>query len=288
MYRKLRSDKKLTYEKIIEHFITNGSSKWSQSIYNEDADYKYISMLRSNNDATNLYQVTGTGNERLKYQVSNGLKYHDSKCYAADYADNYVALRIYTPTEWAGVEPNPDITITPFSNMYAGVRYKANGTLYQKRVAKNELTVFSPQGESFESERNGNFNDTETAIYGASEISSLGDLAPLYCGSINVSKASRLIELKVGDSTNGYVNNNLTELSLGTNKLMKKVDVRNCPNLTEPLSLVGCPNIEEIYATGSGLTGVDLPKSGYLKKMHLPATITNLTLRNQLYIQELK
>ena len=288
MYRSLRSDKKLTYEKIIEYFVKNGSDKWSESIYNEDADYKYISMLRSDNDATNLYQVKGKGEEHLEYFASNRLKYYDSKCYAADYADNYVALRIYTPTEWSGVAPNANITITPFSNMYAGVRYKANGTLYQKRVAKNEIAAFSPQGENFEAERNETFNDTETAIYGASEISSLGDLAPLYCGSINVSKASRLIELKVGDSTEGYVNNNLTELSLGTNKLLKKVDVRNCPKLTEPLSLVGCPNIEEIYATGSGITSVELPKSGYLKKIHLPGTITNLTLQNQLYIEDLR
>lgn len=280
MYQKLRSDKKLTYDKVIEYFVTNGSDKWSASIYNEDADYKYISMLRSDNDATNLYQVRGTGEEHLKYFISNRLKYMDSKWYASDYADNYVALRIYTPEEWRGVEPNADITITPFSNMYAGVRYKANGTLVQERVEANEEITFEAPNETF--------NDTETAIYGASEISSLGDLAPLYCGSINVSKASRLINLKVGDATEGYQNNNLTELSVGTNRLLKVVDVRNCPKLTDPLALTGCPNIEEIYATGSGITGVELPKSGYLKKIHLPATITNLTLQNQIYIEDLR
>jgi hypothetical protein len=278
-YQDLRNNGKLTYDKVIEYFVTNGSDKWSASIYNEDSDYKYISMLRSDNDATNLYQIRGNGEEHLKYFISNRLKYFDSKWYASDYAENYVTLRIYTPSEWQGIEPNANITVTPFSHMYAGVRYKANGTLEQKRVSANEVTTFEAPNETF--------NDTETAIYGASEISSLGDLAPLYCGTVNVSKASRLIELKIGDGTEGYVNTNLKTLSVGTNRLLKKIDVRNCPNLVDPLALSGCPNIEEIYATGSGITGVELPSSGYLKKVHLPK-VSNLTLKNQLYIEDLQ
>jgi hypothetical protein len=277
-YQQLRNDGKLTYDKIIEYFVTNGSDKWSAAIYNEDADYKYISMLRNDNDASNLYQVRGTGEAHLKYFIQNRLNYLDSKWYASDYADNYVTLRIYTPSEWAGIEPNANVTVTPFSNMYAGVRYKANGTLEQKRVEANEVTTFEAPNETF--------NDTETAIYGASEISSLGDLSPLYCGTVNVSKASRLINLKIGDATEGYVNTNLKTLSVGTNRLLKTIDVRNCPSLTDPLALSGCPNIEEIYATGSGITGVELPHSGYLRVVHLPR-VTNLTLKNQLYIDDL-
>ena len=278
MYKSLRSSGKLTYDKLHEAFVENGSNKWSASIYNEDSEYKYISMLKSDNDASNLYQVRGTGEEHFRYFMDNRFKYCDSKWNALSYADNYVSLRIYTPEIYAGVTPNANITITPYSNMYAGVKYKANGILQQKRVAKNEETIFEAPNETF--------NDTETAIYGASELSSLGDLAPLYCGTINVSKATKLIELKIGDKTAGYSNTNLTDLSVGTNKLLKKIDVRNCPNLTQPLSLAYCPNIEEIYAQGSGITGVELPESGYLKIVKLPHTITNLTIKNQLYIED--
>ena len=116
-------------------------------------------------------------------------------------------------------------------------------------------------------------------------MSSIGDLAPLYCGSVNVSKATKLTKLKVGDAKSGYSNTNLTSLSVGTNKLLSVIDVRNCPNLTAPLALANCPNIEEIYATGTAITGVELPPSGYLKKLYLPNTITNLTLRNQTHIE---
>ena len=285
-YQNLRDNGLLTADKLIEYFVRNGSDKWSASIYNEDSEYKYISMLRSKNDASNLYQVRGTGEDHLEYFVRNRLNYCDSKWYASDYADNYVALRVYTPNTWAGVAPNPSITITPYSNMYAGVRYKANGILLQQRVEKNVPVTFSPPTGT-DLTYSENFSDTESAIYGASEISSLGDLAPLYCGTLNVSKANKLVDLKVGDGTEGYVNEHLHSLSVGTNRLLKKIDIRNCPKLTDSLNLSGCPNIEEIYAAGSGITGLSLASGGAVKILQLPSTLVSLVLKNQIYIEEL-
>lgn len=279
-YYNMRSSEKITFDKIYDSFITNQSDKWSISVYNEDSDYKYVSMLRSNNDASNLNQIRGSGKEHLGYFVENRLKYLDSKFNAPEYADNYVSLRIYTPSTYAGVTPNADITITPYSNMYAGVKYKANGTLQQLRAEKNTPVTFDAPDETF--------NDTETAIFGASEISSLGDLSPLYCGSVNVSKATKLTEIIAGSAAAGYSNTYLKELIVGTNRLLQKVDVRNCPALTAPLALSACPHIEEIYASGTSITGVELPASGYLKVMHLPATLTNLTIRNQKHITDFR
>lgn len=284
LYQSLRNNGKLTPEVVYQYFITNGAKKWSESIYNEDAVFKYVSMLISDNDAANLDQIRGSGESHLRYFIENRFKYCDSKWYTADYANDYISLRIYTPVDDNGtpktglaVAPNANIKVTPFSNMYVGVKYKANGTLQQKRATKNTEITFTAPSEVF--------NDTETAIYGASELSSIGDLAPLYCGSVNVSKATKLTKLKIGDSRNNYRNTNLTSLSVGTNKLLSVIDVRNCPNLTAPLALSNCPGIEEIYATGTAITGVELPPSGYLKKIYLPNTITNLTLRNQTHIE---
>lgn len=285
-YQKLRNDGKITYDKFVEQFITNGSDQWSESVYNEDAEYKYISMLKTANDASNLYQARGTGEEHFKYFIENRLNYCDSKWYASDYADDYIALRVYTPTTWAGVEPNPNITVTPFSNMYAGVRYKANGTLLQERAEKNVPVTFEPPSGT-DLTYSEDFSDTESAIYGASQLSSVGDLAPLYCGTLNVSKATKLVELKIGDGTAGYRNDHLHSLSVGTNKLLKKIDVQNCPKLTDPLNLSECPNIEEIYAKGSGISSVALGDSGFVRIMQLPSTIASLTLKNQLYLEEL-
>lgn len=284
-YQQLRSDGKITYDMLEDRFIAQGSDKWSESVYNEDSEFKYISMLKSDNDASNLVQLRGSGEEHFRYFIQNRINYCDSKWYAPDYADDYVSLRIYTPVDGAGVPlPNlsvpacADITVTPYSNMYAGVRYKANGTLYQERAEHGVPVIFEAPDEIF--------NNTETAIYGASQLSSLGDLSPLYCGSVKAAKATKLTELIVGSGVEGYCNEHLWELAIGTNKLLKKLDVRNCPKLESPLALTGCPNIEEIYATGTSITGIDLVDGGILRIAHLPATVTNLTLKNQLYIEE--
>lgn len=296
-YREFRSDGRISREKLVEAYVTNQADKWSISIYNEDSDYKYISMVRSDNDASNLGQVRGTGVEHLYYMVDNRLMYCDSLCYAGNEADynypeDYISLRIYTPVDENDnprtdlvVTPNANITVTPFSNMYAGAKYKANGTLLQERATANVPVTFVPpvNSDTGEAEK---FNNTETAVFGASQISSLGDLSALYCGSVKVAKAKKLTELIVGSGIEGYKNENLWELEVGTNKLLKKIDVRNCPKLVTPLGLANCPNIQEIYATGSGITGVELPKSGYLKKVYLPGTLTNLTVTNQQYIEE--
>lgn len=284
-YQQLRSDGKITYDMLEDRFITQGSDKWSESVYNEDSEFKYISMLRSDNDASNLVQLRGSGEEHFRYFIQNRINYCDSKWYAPEYADDYVSLRIYTPVDAAGVPLEnlavpacADITVTPYSNMYAGVRYKANGTLYQERAEHGIPVTFEAPNEVF--------NNTETAIYGASELSSLGDLSPLYCGSVKAAKATKLTELIIGSGAEGYSNENLWELAVGTNKLLKKLDVRNCPRLQSPLALTGCPNIEEIYATGTSITGIDLVDGGILRIAKLPATITNLTLKNQLYIED--
>jgi hypothetical protein len=147
-YRELRSDGRLTKAKLEEAYITNQADKWSISIYNEDSDYKYVSMVRSDNDASNLGQVRGTGVEHLHYMLDNRFIYCDSLCYAGNaedynYPEDYVSLRIYTPVDENDnprtdlvVTPNANITTTYFSNMYGGAKYKANGTLLRYRIKK--------------------------------------------------------------------------------------------------------------------------------------------------------
>lgn len=296
-YQKLRSDGKLDYEKFIDQFITQGANKWSASIYNADAEYKYISMARPDNlgnyNAANLYQVKGSAEQHFKYFVSNRLKYCDSKWSSGDYPDDKIFLRIYTPSSSAGkplvVSPSAAISIKAFSDMYAGVQYKANTPIIKKRVKKN--VMMTGQNAFMPADTNEVFNDTETAIYGASEISSLGDLSGLYCGVIDVSNATKLTELIIGNHTEGYFNDNFRDIKLGNNRLLRKIDLTNCSGLgiagqgsQKSLDVSTCPNIEEILIKGTNLESVNLPASGYVTKLDLPNTVTELIIRNQMYL----
>jgi hypothetical protein len=334
-YAKLRSDKKLTYEAIINQFVTEGSDKWSAAIYNADADYKYVSMARGHVDhtdedgnqvtgidASNLYQVRGPGEHHLRYFVDNRLNYCDSKWAAGDYPSNFFFLRVYTPStiipantpdselneydeeqvriykSLRAVPANPNITVTPFSDMYAGIKYKS-GTLQQERLTAGQSHTFKPinQDETF--------SDTETAVYGASELASLGDLSGLYCGVVNLKgentgntavtqgnvKENKLVELIIGNANQDYYNDNFREIAVGTCKLLRTIDLRNCSGLgiaganpQKTLELSGCPNIERIYTEGTNLTSVSLPDSGYVKVLHLPASVNTIVIKNQHYL----
>ena len=84
-----------------------------------------------------------------------------------------------------------------------------------------------------------------------------------------------------GRSETGSVicgNGNLTELYLGNNELLRTLDVRNCPNLTQAVDISGCVNIEHVYFDGTAITGLELPKGGIIKTLHLPETLTSLSV----------
>lgn len=388
-YATLRNNGKLTYEKLTDQVIEQGSEKWSASVYNEDSEYKYLTMARPENAAEqtdgkinteNLYQVKGDGESHLMYFLENRFKYCDSKWYTGDYPDDYIVMRINTPqvsvypsdteisnltlnadqsydlcivgTQYTDVTLNytygelsgsdiisigdsgyviyhftapvsstytftiaedykivevggsypegvteeekaeidaanaqlqasldavpasPVITLTPYSAMYCGVRYKANGTLLQTRVTNLNTPV--KFGENITEV----FNDTETAIYGASELSSLDSLAGLYLSVLNTSEARKLTNLIVGDHNPNYRNTMLREINVGANKLLKVIDITNCIRLNQALGMTYCDNIEEIYAMGTSITSVALPAAGYLNTLHIPNTINELIITN--------
>lgn len=286
MYYTLRQRNIFSYERMVEYLYTRQADKWCESIYNEDGYYKYEQPLIEgyldySGSTTNpqvvktgayLYALQGSREMYGKWIWKNRFLYLDSKYLAGSILGDTAVFRTYTPVAWTGVEPNADITLTSFNAMYFNVKW--GSVTRSQRVGFNETVKMIAPADM-------QFNDTETIIYGASLIASLGDLSALYVGSVDVSKMTKLKELIIGSAVEGYQNTNMTVLSVGTNNMLRKVDVQNCPNLIQPIDLTGCENLEEVYAQGTGLTAVLLPSAGILKKYHLPATITNLTIKNQ-------
>lgn len=271
MYAEMRSKKLLTYEECIRFFDTEQGDAWCEAVYNEDSWYKYVRPLLDEGNGSYLYAAQGSRKMHRRWWLYNRFKYMDSKYIAGDYKNDFATLRLYTPSEWEGLEPNADMTITSYAGQYVNVQYGSYtvGTRSQKNVP---VHIKAPAIQ---------FNDTETIIFGAGQISSLGDLSSLYPGSVDVSKMTKLVELIIGSGAEGYRNTNMEVLSVGANHLLRKLDIRNCPNLKQAIDLALCSNIREIWAEGTGTSAVVLPEGGNLTMLHLPDTITNLTVRNQ-------
>ena len=261
MYQKLRSNGTLSFA-VTEQRFEEHQAKWPEAVFNEDAYFKYLQPLVEQNTASYLTMLQGSKAEQRKWWLYNRFRYLDSKYNAGDALTDVVTLRGYA---------KDDITVTPYADIYATVKY--GSYLVQQRANRNvAYTLACPLS---------NVNDTEIYIYSASQLQSIGDLSGLMVGYADFSMATRLQSLKVGDSADSYSNGNLTELYLGNNTLLRTLDVRNCPNLKQAVDVSGCTNIEHLYFEGTAVAGVQLPNGGILKTLHLPDTVTNLTIRNQ-------
>ena len=271
MYAEMRSKKLLTYEECIRFMDTEQGDAWCEAVYNEDSWFKYVRPLLDEGNGSYLYAAQGSRKMHRRWWLYNRIKYMDSKYIAGDYKNDFATLRLYTPGEWEGVKPNADMTITSYAGQYVNVQY-GSYTVGQRTQRNTPVQIKAPAIQ---------FNDTETIIFGAGQISSLGDLSALYPGSVDVSKMTKLVELIIGSGAEGYQNTNMEVLSVGANNLLRKLDIRNCPNLKQAIDLAQCTNIREIWAEGTGTSAVVLPEGGNLTLLHLPDTITNLTVRNQ-------
>ena len=265
MYQGLRSDNKISYD-IVEKMFEDHQSVWCEAIWNEDMWTKYCEPFIEDGAGIYLPMLQGSKSEQRKWWLYNRFRYIDSKYNAGDSLKDFITLRGYAKS---------DITVTPYASIYASIKY--GSYLVQKRALRgSSYTLACPLD---------NVNDTEIYIYSASQLKDTGDLSGLKVGLADFSMATRLQNIKVGDKGSNYSNGNLTNLTLGNNILLKTLDTRNCINLgtgeQQTLDLAGCTNIEEVYLEGTSIKGVNLPNGGVLKVLHVPDTITNLTIRNQ-------
>lgn len=275
MYQTLRSSGGFTYE-AIERMYEEAQAMWPEGIWNEDAEVKYAEPLINPQDGkepTDFYlpMCQGTKEQQRKMWLQGRFAYMDSKWNAGDALVQVIQLRGYA---------KDDITVTPYIPLYPTVKY--GSYLVQARsMDATAKTLVCPLDE---------VNDTEIYIYSARWVKDVGDLSGLKVGVADFSYAVNIQNVKLGDSDAQYSNPNLKRLSFGSNVLLKKIDARNCPNLgtdeQKTVDISNCQIIEEVYFDGTAIQGLTLPNGGVLKKLHVPATMTNLTVMNQKHITE--
>ena len=270
LYTTLRGQAYLNYDYVEGQFEAH-QAKWPEAIFNEDSYSKCLEPLILNNDATYLEMLQGSKAEQRKWWLYNRFRYIDSKYNAGDAKSDYIQLRGYS---------KDSITITPYADVYASVLY--GSYLVQTRALRGSSYTLDDPLDSV--------NDTEILVFSASQLKSVGDLSGLKVGLCDLSRATKLQSVKLGDSSAEYTNPNLRTLTFGNNALLKTIDCRNCINLgtgvTSAPDISGCVGVEEVYFDGTAITGITLPNGGMIKKLHLPETISNLTVLNQVNITD--
>ena len=265
MYQSLRSTGALSYDRV-NNMFEDHTGKWPEAVYNEDAWFKYLAPLVEKGNAAYLSMLQGSKAEQRRWWLYNRFRYIDSKYNAGDSLTDVITVRGYAKA---------DITVTPYADIYPTVKY--GSYLVQVRGQHGVSSLLECPLD--------NVNDTEIMIFSASQLASVGDLSGLMVGFADFSKATRLQSLKLGDGDD-YSNSNLTELYLGNNELLRSIDVRNSPALTQAVDLSGCGNLITVLFEGTSVTGLSLPNGGILRTLHLPTTVTNLTVQNQTRISD--
>ena len=261
MYQELRTSNKVSYESTIGRF-DNHQSKWPEAIFNEDMYTKCLEPLIKDGDGMYLPMLQGKKEQWMKWWLYNRFRYLDSKYVTGTSMTNRITIRAHQKA---------NVKLTSYVNMYGHVYFNA-------AVAEHRMT----RGQEYEFEWPASgAEDPVIGINDADLLTSLGDLSPLMVELIDVSGAPHISRLKLGDGASTYSNLSLNSVTLGNNKLLRHLDMRNCPNLTMSPDVSGCTNIEEIYCEGTSIAGIKLPSGGILKTLHLPSTVVNLQVVNQ-------
>ena len=252
-------------------------NEWCEELWRLDYERKYERTYRD-------------GNTRFLEQMMNGKKKYQRRQFERDQemymatkflgttaTSNQIMFRCNTPVE-ATVKPDYTLHLTPYSDMYLSVMFGNSSPTQVRAKAGKQYDIICP----YET-----MDDTAVLIYGASRIQSMGDVSTCYIHDNDFSKAEKLKELIIGNTTSGYSNTFLTNLVIGNNVLLEKLDVRNTPNLSSSLNLSKCGNLKELYATGSGLTGVLFANGGKIQTALLPSTLTSINMRNLKYLTNL-
>lgn len=282
MYRNLRSTGAWSYQ-AVETMYENHQAKWPEAVFNEDAYEKYIvplvdpvtvdeetgQLIRTDRYLTMLQ---GSKAEQRKWWLFNRFKYLDSKYTAGTANTNLISARLFA---------DGTITVTPNTNCYVGVQFGGGNPIRLERAEANDPVTFSYVAPS-------GVNEMETYIYSADLISDIGDMSGFYPNEVDFSRATKIKNLKLGDSSSSYSNTNLRTFDVRNSTLLETIDVRNCPNLAITVNLENSPRLKEAYFDGTSITGADFADGGSLQVLHLPDTITTLVLLNLSQLEELE
>ena len=261
MYDEMRQSDKFAYQIIVDK-MNKHQETWPEAIWNEDARVKYLDIYLTEGEEY-FKMCQGNKTSQRDQWLYNAFKYRDSKYQCGDSEEFSAFFRAYAPG---------DMTVTPYQHLWPRVDYTDTYPVSQRSKRDVENLLECPLDTA---------SDTEIWLRSADCISSFGDLSQYKADTVKFASATKLQDLILGSSADGYENHKLTSVELGNNRLISYLNVENCINLINPIDLSKCYNLDTVKARGSSLNSINFPIGGHLTTLEIPATFTNLTLRNQ-------
>ena len=260
---------------------------YPEALWQVDINRKYVrpftgESLDNSIPRTNQRFLKNMMQGRKKYQRRQWIKdqyyYFGSKYKLGNIMNDDIFLDCYK-----GPNANWNITIVPYQNMYLNVNFGETPRPPIRAKAGQKYEFQNPFPD---------MNNSRIYIYGASRLQALGGaaiydndeiigmngLASVYAGNNDFSKAEKLRYLYFGTDDTTYANANLKEIKLGNNPILEVLDLKNCSGLDGALDLSNKNNLQVLEAEGTTYSLITLPSSSQITTLHLPSTITSLTL----------
>ena len=250
-----------------------------ERVWVADAQRKYLRPYEDNGTVTYIPMLAGRKTHQREQVKTYNAYYYASK-YVSDFCTSQnIMVRGNTPTSWTGVRPANTATLSMYINCYIVVASTSYNVVAKTRAVRGQTYVmdFSTIGS---------MGETELYFCTAPMVTELSGLAHLYFKQNNFGMATNLQRLEIGSAVDGYSNPNLESLTIGNNKMLEYLDVRNCPNVTGALDLTGCVSLTEVYLENTAFTGVSFATGGLLEIAHLPSP-TSITMRELVYLEDL-
>jgi hypothetical protein len=276
-----------TYDGFVQffekYFWKNAQKYFPQTAYNIDGNIKYETAWLTGRSfsADPLRQSLGDHYQAERRWVQHRALYCMSLFGAGafgNYEHDYLGRIQFRPISLGSM------TLTPATAMYPCLIIGDNDIRpTERRMAGASYTFGSLVGDG----------QTVYTIQAVDNLTSLGDLkdlqlGPLDGGTFKVS-GKKLRTLKLGDATQ-TVTTNVSTISIDSvNGLpcLEVVDVRNAEDMTGSLDLSNCKRIKEVYAEGTSIGAVILPRGSKIEKLHLPEDVTTLSYQVIRYLNDL-
>ena len=253
-----------------------------ERVWVADAQRKYLRPYEDNGTETYIPMLAGKKTHQ-RAQVKTYNAYYYASKYVSDFCTSQnIMIRGNTPTSGTSITVVPPAN-TAVLSMYIDCYIVVASTSYNV-VAKTK----AKRGQTYTLDFStiGSMGETELYFCTAPMITELSGLAHLYFKQNNFAMGTNLQRLEIGSGVAGYENPNLEGLTIGNNKMLEYLDVRNCPNATGALDLSGCISLSDVYLENTGFTGITFATGGLLETAHLPSP-TSITMRELIYLDDL-